>query len=477
MNHTPGNRVTPNNAAGSQPLVRPNIANIGGTVRPTTSTPAQVIALDQVITDMIGSADGVSDLLFVVGRPPQVEIHGKLTAVEIPGLSPSLQPAHIEGIALKIIAGSERLSNDLKNTGSCDTSYSVPELARFRVNIFKQNGNHAIVMRKLSTKIPTCEGLGLAPIFKEMIKEKNGIIFVTGATGSGKTTTLAAMLNELNQNSEIHIVTLEDPIEFLHPHLKATFSQRQLGNDFSDFNVGLRAALRQAPKVILVGEIRDRDTMEIALTAAETGHLVFSTLHTISAAQTVNRIIGMFSSEEEVQVRQRISDTLRFVVSQRLAPKIGGGRVMVPEIMGSNLRTRETILLGEGELRNYHDIIEASSQAGWTSFEQSLIRLFQEGKITEETAIVYSVNKSALRKGLDMAKKNMGKDDSSSHGFKLREHEEEPQKPGAPPLPVPARASAPAPTPAAIPTPAPKPAPAPPPLPELRIAAPQTTAS
>ena len=343
---------------------------------------------------MITAHEGASDLLFVVGRPPQVEIHGKLTGVDIPGLSPSLLPAHIEGIALKIMAGSERLTNDLKNTGSCDTSYSVPDLARFRVNIFKQNGNHAIVMRKLSTKIPTCESLNLPPIFKEMIKEKTGMIFVTGATGSGKTTTLAAMLNELNVTSDIHVVTLEDPIEFLHPHLKATFSQRQLGNDFSDFNVGLRAALRQAPKVILVGEIRDRDTMEIALTAAETGHIVFSTLHTISAAQSVNRIIGMFTSEEEVQVRQRIADTLRFVVSQVAAPKVGGGRVMVAEIMGSNLRTRETILLGESELRNYHEIIEASTQAGWTSFEQTLIRLFREGAITEETVLLYSVNKS-----------------------------------------------------------------------------------
>jgi len=463
MNHTPGNRVTPNSAAAApQSQVRPNIQNIGGGSRPAVSAqPQQVFALDQIIADMLAAADG-SDLLFVVGRPPQVEIHGKLTAVEVPGLMPALLPAHIEGIALKIMAGSERLTNDLKNTGSCDTSYSVPDLARFRVNIFKQNGNHAIVMRKLSTKIPTLEGLNLPPIFKEMIKEKTGMIFVTGATGSGKTTTLAAMLNELNRNSEIHIVTLEDPIEFLHPHLKATFSQRQLGNDFSDFNVGLRAALRQAPKVILVGEIRDRDTMEIALTAAETGHIVFSTLHTISAAQTVNRIIGMFSSEEEAQVRQRIADTLRYVVSQRLAPKVGGGRVMVAEIMGSNLRTRETILLGESELRNYHEIIEASTQAGWTSFEQTLIRLFQEGAITEETALLYSVNKSALRKGIDIAKKHMGTEDKGPHGFKLREHEEEaaqPQPaPKAPPLPKPT-------APPAAPPPLP-------PLPELKIATP-----
>ncbi len=381
----------------------------------------QVIALDDIIRRMVGAGDGVSDLLFVVGRPPQVEVHGKLTGVEIPGLSPALQPAHVEAIAGKLMTGNERLAVDFKNTGSCDSSYSVPDLARFRVNIFRQNGNHAIVMRKLSTKIPSLEALGLPPIFREMVKEKTGLIFVTGATGSGKTTTLAAMLNELNQNHEMHVVTLEDPIEFLHPHAKATFSQRELGKDFSDFSVGLRAALRQAPKVILVGEIRDRDTMEIALTAAETGHVVFSTLHTISAAQSINRVIGMFSHHEEEQIRQRLSDTLRYVVSQRLAPKEGGGRVMVSEIMGSSMRTREAILLGESELRNFHEIVEAGYQSGWHSFEQDLVGLFKAGKITEETAVTYSVNKTAIRRALDIAKKDIGGQDEGPSGFRLNE--------------------------------------------------------
>ena len=382
---------------------------------------------------MVNAGDGVSDLLFVAGKLPQVEMYGKLTGLEIEGLTPLLTGAQVETIALKIIGDNERLAGDLKKSGSCDTSYSVPELARFRVNIFRQNGNHAIVMRKLSTKIPTCDGLNLQPIFKEIIKEKTGIIFVTGATGSGKTTTLAAMLNELNQNSEMHIVTLEDPIEFLHPHLKATFSQRELGKDFSDFNTGLRAALRQAPKVILVGEIRDRETLEIALTAAETGHVVFSTLHTISAAQSVSRVIGMFTSEEEQQIRQRLADTLRYVISQRLAPKVGGGRIMVNEIMGSNLRTREAILLGENDIRNFHEIIESSSQAGWNSFEQCLLRHFREGTITEETALLYSVNKSNMRKGIDVAKKEMGANDQGPSGFKLMHGESETPLP--PPLP------------------------------------------
>lgn len=400
-------------APAAQPLpVRPNIATVS---RP----PSQTLSLDTAITTMVNAAEGVSDLLFVVGRPPQIEVYGKLRGVDIEGLYPTLQGQHVEAIALKLMAGSERLASDLKSFGSCDTSYSVPNLARFRVNIFKNNGNHAIVMRKLSTQIPTCEGLKLPPIFKEIIKEKTGIVFVTGATGSGKTTTLAAMLNELNLQSEIHMVTLEDPIEFLHPHIKATFSQRELGKDFSDFSVGLRAALRQAPKVILVGEIRDRETMEIAMTAAETGHIVFSTLHTISAAQTINRVIGMFTNDEEVQIRQRLADTLRYVISQRLAPKVGGGRIMVSEIMGSNLRTREAVLLGENEIRDFHDIIESNFQNGWHSFEQSLLRLFRENKISEETAMLYSVNKPSMRKALDVAKKQMQPDDETPSGFRL----------------------------------------------------------
>lgn len=368
---------------------------------------------------MVAQAEGVSDLLFVVGRLPQIEVYGKLKSVEIESFLPALTAQHVEAVALKLMAGNERLASDLKSFGSCDTSYAVPDLARFRVNIFKNNGNHAIVMRKLSTQIPTLDGLKLPPIFREIVKEKTGIVFVTGATGSGKTTTLAAMLNELNQHHEIHMVTLEDPIEFLHPHLKATFSQRELGKDFSDFSVGLRAALRQAPKVILVGEIRDRETMEIALTAAETGHIVFSTLHTISASQSISRVIGMFTSDEEDQIRQRLADTLRYVVSQRLAPKVGGGRVLVSEIMGGNLRTREAILLGENDIRNFHEIIESSYQNGWHSFEQSLIKLFKENRISEETAMLYSVNKPAMRKAIDIAKKSMNGDDNTPSGFRL----------------------------------------------------------
>jgi twitching motility protein PilT len=357
------------------------------------------------LTAMLQSADGVSDLLFAVGKPPVVEQHGSLEEFPVELPEPVLEQKHIEQIANCLMNGQERLVTDLAVNGSCDCSYSVPDVARFRVNIFRQNGQTAIVMRKLATKIPTIEALGLPPIFSEMIKDKYGIIFVTGSTGSGKTTTLAAMLNELNRTQQIHILTLEDPIEFLHPHQRALFNQRELGKDFPDFASGLRAALRQAPKAILVGEIRDRATMEIAMTASETGHIVFSTLHTINAGQTINRILGMYAKEEEQQLRQRLADTLRFVVSQRLVSKIGGGRLLVTEIMGSSLRTREALVYGESENRTFQEIIEAGGTMGWHSFDQALLEAYKNDVITDETALIFCAHKNKMRRDIDMVKK------------------------------------------------------------------------
>ena len=362
-------------------------------------------SLDTVLTTMIRSHEGVSDLLFVAGKPPQVEAHGKLKPVTIGATETALDSARIETLARAIMNGNARLTKDLADTGSCDCSYSLPEICRFRVNIYRQNGNYAMVLRRLQTQIPSLDKLNMTPVFREVIKEKTGIIFVTGGTGSGKTTTLAAMLNEINQHNEVHIVTLEDPIEFLHPHLKATFSQRELGRDYFTFPDGLRAALRQAPKIIFVGEIRDRDTMEIALTAAETGHVVYSTLHTISAGQTINRVLGMFTQEEEKQVRERLAETLRYVISQRLAPKVGGGRILITELMGASMRTREAIALGENDNRRLIDIIEAGTTAGWHSFEQSLGKAYDEQLITEETALLYCGNRNLMRQRLDMINK------------------------------------------------------------------------
>ena len=361
--------------------------------------------IDPLLTAMVQSGPGVSDLLFAVGRPPLVEQHGTLEEFPIDTPDGVLAAEHLELISDHLMRGEERLVYDLAKLGACDCSYSLDSVARFRVNIFKQNGRQAIVMRTLATSIPTLEGLGLPPIFKEMVKEKNGIIFVTGATGSGKTTTLAAMLNELNRTQQIHILTLEDPIEFLHPHQRALFNQRELGKDFPDFASGLRSALRQAPKAILVGEIRDRATMEIAMTASETGHVVFTTMHTISAGQTVNRVLGMFGKDEEQQLRQRLADTIRYVVSQRLVSKIEGGRLLVTEIMGSSLRTRETLLYGESENRTFQEIIEAGGTMGWHSFDQCLLEAYKGDVITDETALIFCAHKNKMRRDIDMLKK------------------------------------------------------------------------
>jgi twitching motility protein PilT len=382
--------------------------------------------IDELLSAMIRTGDGVSDLIFTIGKPPYVESHGCLSEFPIKMPAAVLGSADIGQLADHIINNDERLRRDLVNLGSCDCSYALKDLARFRVNIFKQSGQQAIVMRKLQSEIPTLEMLGLPPVFHEIIKERTGIVFVTGATGSGKTTTLAAMLNEINQTQPIHIVTLEDPIEFLHPHRRAVFHQRELGKDFPDFVQGLRAALRQAPKVILVGEIRDRATMEIAMTASETGHLVFTTLHTISAGQTINRILGMFAKDEEQMLRQRLADTVRYVVSQRLVSKIGGGRLLLTEIMGNSMRTRETLLYGEGENRTFQEIIEAGSSLGWHSFDQSLLKAYEPGFINEETALIFCAHKHKMRRDIDMLKKLKAKAFEAPSGLQMQETIKEP---------------------------------------------------
>ncbi len=299
--------------------------------------------LDKILSAMLHTHPGISDLNFSAGHPPQVESFGELKPALIDPPIDILTPFQTERIALALMQGDRRLMYDYLSGGSCDLSYSLSDEARFRVNIFRQRGNFAIVLRRLEATVPTLETLHLPGIFREIAKEKTGLVLVTGATGSGKTTTLAAMLNEINETKAVHIVTLEDPIEFVHPFLKGTFNQRELGQDFNNYANGLRAALRQAPKVILVGEMRDRATVEIALMASETGHLVLSTLHTVDAGQSINRILGMFTLGEEQQLRVRLSDVLRYVVSQRLAPKTGGGRqlLMISEETASLYASRK----------------------------------------------------------------------------------------------------------------------------------------
>jgi twitching motility protein PilT len=364
--------------------------------------------IDFILGKMLDSHKNVSDLNITVGKPFQVESSGQLSGVELDPPFARLTPFQSEIFALNLINQDRRLTEILLREGSCDCSYELPGKARFRVNIFSQRGNYSVVLRKLETRIPTFEDMNLPEPFRKMAEEKNGIIFVTGATGSGKSTSLAALLNEINETKSVHVVTLEDPVEFSHPHKKATFNQRELGNDFDSFASGLRAALRQAPKVILVGEMRDRETVEIGLSAAETGHLVLSTLHTVDAGQTINRILGMFSTEEETQVRIRLADTVRWIVCQRLLPKEGGGRVAAFEIMGSNLRVKDTILHGESEGKTFYEIIEAGSAFGWTTFDGYIVELFRKGLISEETGKAYASNKGIVGRGIDAVKSSLG---------------------------------------------------------------------
>lgn len=368
---------------------------------------------------MLKTYDGISDLNFSVGHPLQVEDFGELKPVFVDPPIEALTPYQTEQIALTIMQGNRRLIYDYLTTGSCDCSYSLDNEARFRVSVFRQQGNFSVVLRVLEARVPTVESLQLPPILKEVAKEKTGLVLVTGATGSGKTTTLAAILNEINETQPVHVITLEDPIEFVHPKLKATFNQRELGHDFNNYPNGLRAALRQAPKVILVGEMRDRATVEVALMAAETGHLVLSTLHTVDAGQSINRILGLFSLGEEKQLRIRLSDSLRYIISQRLAPKVSGGRQLLTEILGHNLRTRETVALGEGEHRSFYEIIEASSPFGWMTFDQSILNAYENGLIGEETAKLYASRKGRVARGLDLIQKARGIDTELDSGLRL----------------------------------------------------------
>jgi twitching motility protein PilT len=378
------------------------------------------LELDQILTAMHAAQTEVSDLLFTVDRPLQVESYGELKPVDFDPPIPKLTPFHTEMIALNLIGDNVPHLESLLRHGSCDVAYALSERSRFRVNVFSQRGHYSIVCRQLNTVIPTMEKLKLPEILGKIPKEKTGLILVTGATGSGKSTTLAAILHEINKTKPVHIVTLEDPVEYVHSHRQATFNQRELGVDFDSYPNGLRAALRQAPKVILVGEMRDQETVKIALSAAETGHLVLSTLHTINAGETVNRILGMFDAEEQEQIRIRLADSLRWIVSQRLAPKIGGARHALFEIMGHNLRTEETVRMGESEGKTFYEIIEANYPFGWRNFDHACVDAFVQGIITEETALLYCTKRGVVTRALDNIKKERGEITSNVGMLKMK---------------------------------------------------------
>jgi twitching motility protein PilT len=375
--------------------------------------------IDDLLGAMLESHDNVSDLNITVDRPLQVESAGELVAAPVDPPIESLTPFQAEIFALNLINGDRRLTEMLVTTGSCDSSYYLPGKARFRVNIFSQRGNISAVLRKLETNIPTIEGLKLPDAFKKMPSERNGLILVTGATGSGKTTSLAALLNEINATKSVHVVTLEDPVEYVHPNRKATFNQRELGLDYDTFANGLRAALRQAPKIILVGEMRDRETAELALKASETGHLVMSTLHTVNAGQAINRVIGMFDKDEEKQIRQRLADILRWIVGQRLVPRVGGGRWAVHDILANTIRSNELILQGEQDGKTFYDIQEVGEPFGMMTFDQSLLHAYEYGLITEDTAVNYATRKAVVQRGIDTIKQKRGEKTTDVEGLKL----------------------------------------------------------
>ena len=349
-----------------------------------------------IIEQMLLISDNVSDLNFSTGQKPQVEISGTLYAASPMGLG-KLTGFQTEMIAMAIMRDNPEAASLLAKTGTADLSWSLPSKCRFRVNIFQQRNSFSIVMRVIPHEIPSFESLNVPPQLKDICHLRNGLVLVTGPTGSGKSSTLAAVIDRINEDKSYHIVTIEDPIEFLHSHKKCTINQREVGSDTKDFSSALRAALRQAPKVILVGEMRDLETTEIALEAAETGHLVLSTLHTIDASKTVDRIIGMYPKNEEKVIRTRLAQTFRYIISQRLLPKADGkGRVAAVEILKSNPRTREYIEKGEEQGKSLLDAMRDGEIDGMQDFDTVIREYIEKEVVTLDDGLSFATNQNNL---------------------------------------------------------------------------------
>jgi twitching motility protein PilT len=369
-----------------------------GDSKPAGTTELQSIApTPNIIASMLQAAPKTSDLIFSPGRAPQVEVHGQLVQLKIKGVG-VLSAEDTARIAADLIGRNALAVEKLKQDGSCDISYSLPKVSRFRVNIFTQRGTCAIVMRVIASTVPDFAGLKLPPQLAEAAEVRPGIVLVTGPTGSGKSSTLAAFVNKINEEKACHIITIEDPIEFLHPHKRATIHQRELYTDTPTFPLALRASLRQAPKLILVGEMRDKETIEVALEAAETGHLVFSTLHTIDASKTIERIVGVFPVPDQQSVRSRLAKTFRYIVSQRLIPKRdGSGRVAAFEILKSTLRSRDYVQKGESEGKSLLDCMRDGGAEGMQCFDDEIEKLIRNGELDMETGLAYATNEGNLR--------------------------------------------------------------------------------
>ena len=359
--------------------------------------------VDLILNTMLHSQSGVSDLNVTVGRPLQVEAHGSLHPVSSKPPIDELTPYQAGVLALAVARTRPRSLEELVAVGSTETAYDIPEVCRLRAAIFQQRGRLGLVMRRLQSHIYTLEEMGLPQVFSEIADEPHGLVLVSGTTGSGKSTTIAALLDRINSTQKVHVITLEDPVEVIHEHKVATFNQREFGSDFRHFASGVKAALKQAPRVIMIGELRDRETVELALAAAGSGHLVISSVHATNCGQSVERLLGHFEAHEEAQIRSRVADCLRWVVNQRLIPSTAGGRIAAQEVLGMNHRVRELVSQGENEHRTFYDAI-ASQQTGWQTFDQCLANLFDAGLIAEETALANASRRVALAQELDRIK-------------------------------------------------------------------------
>jgi twitching motility protein PilT len=354
------------------------------------------IATPALLSAMLRATEKISDLIFSPGRPPQVQVYGQMIPVQVPGMT-VLSADDSRHIAADLIGDNKQAINTLREHGSCDISYGLPGLARFRVNVFIQRGSCAVVMRVIPTNIPEFASLRLPQQLSDITKLRDGIVLVTGSAGSGKSSTLAVLLDAINREKYYHIITIEDPIEFLHNHKCSTVHQRELHSDTPSFAHALRSAMRQAPKVIMVGEMRDRETMEIVLEAAETGHLVLSSLNTMDATKTIERIVTSFSPAEQQSVRERLAKSFRYIVCQRLMSKSDrSGRIAAFEILKANPRTRECIEKGERENDDLLEAIKAGSTEGMQHFDYEIAKLVQDRVIDLETGLSFASNPATL---------------------------------------------------------------------------------
>ena len=357
--------------------------------------------LDGLLRTLLESGERISDINFTPGKPPQLDIDGVLQFPFVEPPLPELTPFMTEQIALCLLHERQELLRQLLEQGSCDCAYEVPGLARFRANVFTQRGCFSAVLRRLEMKTPTLDDLALPPVFRKMTQLEKGLVLVTGASGQGKSTTLAALVYEINLTRAVHVVTLEDPIEFVHKHEIGTVNQRELGTDFDTWANGLRAAVRQAPKVIVIGELRDKETLEAAINASDTGHLVFATMHTLGASQTIHRIAGMFQDEIQGRLRARLADSLRYVVAQWLVPRKEGGRIAVLEVLANTKRAADLIREGESETKTLAKVIAEGQMDGMQTFDQHLARLFEDELVDAETVLHYCADRASVSREMN----------------------------------------------------------------------------